>query len=100
MIASRSAKLAMMNVSLRVLSISGEAWKPGAQMTVNSGTCFWYSSRLRGFTNIVRANRLCQAFSRDDADRQAVLGVGAGEAVLHEDVAALQEALQARPAAC
>ena len=41
MIASRSAKFAMMNVSLRVLSIIGEAWKPGAQMTVNSGTCFW-----------------------------------------------------------
>ena len=53
----------MMNVSVRVLSISGEAWKAGAQMTVNSGTCFRYASRLRGFRNMVRANRLCQACS-------------------------------------
>ena len=38
MMASRSARFKMMNVSVRVESTSGLALKPGAAMTVNSGT--------------------------------------------------------------
>ena len=44
--------------------------------------------------NILRANRLCQAYFGDDADRQAVIGVRARVAVLHEQVAPLQITLQ------
>ena len=53
----------MMKVSVRVPSMTGEAWKEGAQITVNSGTCRFSSSVLRIFMNMLRANRLCQAFS-------------------------------------
>jgi hypothetical protein len=63
MMASRWVKLMMMKVSVRVPSITGEAWKDGAQITVNSGTCRLRASVLRIFMNMLRANRLCQAFS-------------------------------------
>ena len=53
----------MMKVSVRVPSMMGEAWNEGAQMTVNSGTWRLSSSVLRIFMNMLRANRLCQAFS-------------------------------------
>ena len=49
--------------------------------------------------NMLRANRLCQAFSVMMRIGQAVIGIGAGVAVLHEHVAALQEALQRASAA-
>ena len=41
----------------------GEAWNEGAQITVNSGTCRFSGPRLRIFMNMLRANRLCHAFS-------------------------------------
>ena len=53
----------MMNVSVRVPSMIGEPWKDGAQITVNSGAWRFSSSVLRTFMNMLRANRLCQAFS-------------------------------------
>ena len=52
----------MIKVSVRVPSTMGEARKPGTASTVNSGTCFFSASWLRGFRNMVRANRLCHAF--------------------------------------
>ena len=63
MMASRSEKLMMMKVSVRVPSMTGEARNEGAQITVNSGMWRLASSVARIFTNMLRANRLCQAFS-------------------------------------
>ena len=48
------------------------------------------SSAGCGRMNMLRANRLCQAPSRDHPHRQPVVGVGAGIEVLHEQLAALQ----------
>ena len=52
-----------MKTSLRVPSISGREWKPGALMTVNPGT--WRRSASRSVTgrNMFRANRACHAIS-------------------------------------
>ena len=63
MMASRWEKLMMMKVSVRVPSMIGEPWNEGAQITVNSGTCCLRASMLRIFMNMLRANRLCHAFS-------------------------------------
>ena len=63
MMASRCEKLMMMKVSVRVPSMMAEDWNEGAQITVNSGAWRLSSSVLLIFMNMLRANRLCQAFS-------------------------------------
>ncbi len=57
------AKSSAMNEPVRVPSIAGFASKDGAQRIVSSGTCRRYASRLPGFRNMLRANRLCHAYS-------------------------------------
>ena len=52
-----------MKVSLAVLSTDGAPLKDGIARMVNSGTKRRYSSSVCGSRNILRANRLCQAFS-------------------------------------
>ena len=94
MMQSRCAKFRTMKVSEGVWSIGGNALKPGAQMTVNSGTWRRYSSlRLRLEEHVPREERV-PGLLGDDPDRQPVVGVGAAEAVLHEEVAPLEVALQ------
>ena len=96
MMARRSRKLRMMNVSVRVPSIMGEARKPGA---ADDGELRHVLLELVLVADLQEHGAREQAVPGllgDDADGQAVLGIGAGVAILHEDVAALQVALQAR----
>ena len=95
MMASRSAKLRMMNVSVRVPSMMGDARNEGAQITVNSGTCRLSVLGAADLHEHVAREQAVPGLLGDDADGHAVVRIGAGVAVLHEDVAALQEALHA-----
>ncbi len=63
MITRRSPKWMAMTASLRVPSISGTAWKPGAAMTVKPGRKASASPGAQSCRNRARANRLCHARS-------------------------------------
>ena len=65
-------------------------------MMVNSGICRCKCILAAIFRNMVRAKRLCQAFCVMMRTGRLCSGIGAGIAVLHKDVAALKETLQAR----
>ena len=52
-----------MKVFLFVPSIGGKPWKPGAAITVNSGTWRRYSSSDSGRMNMFLTKRLCHAVS-------------------------------------
>ena len=84
-----------MNVSVRVPSIMRRGMEDGAAMTVNSGTCFFSASGFADLQEHGAREQAVPGLLRDDADGQAVVGVGAGVAILDENVAALQIALQA-----
>ena len=88
----------MMKVSVRVPSISGEAWNEGAQITVNSGTWRLSCFAAADLHEHGAREQAVPGLFGDDADGQAVFRVGAGVAILHEHVAALQEGLQAHAA--
>ncbi len=92
---SRWSKLSVMNVCAFVPSIGGKPWKPGAAMTVNSGTWRRYSSSDSREDEHVPHEEAVPRLLRDDPDRDAVGGVGAGVDVLDEEVAPLQVALEA-----
>ncbi len=77
-----------------VPSISGSPWNDGIEITVNSRdepAEFLVAGRLD--EHILGEQRV-PGILGDDPDRQAVVRIGAAIAVLHEQVAALQEALQ------
>ncbi len=59
----RRPKSSRMNVWLLVPSSSGSAFKRGMSMTVNSGTWLRNFSGSNSRMNMLRANRLCQAYS-------------------------------------
>ena len=54
-------------------------------MTVNSGTCAASCSRSVGDEQVA-GEQVVPGVLGDDADRQAVLGIGAGEAVQDEQL--------------
>ena len=84
MITSLRPKLTTMKTSLRVPSISGREWKPGAQITVNPGTWAASSAGSAMGRNMYREKRLRPRELGDDPDRQLVFLVGADVAV--EDI--------------
>ena len=63
MMISFRPKCTATNTSLRVASISGTAWKPGASTRVKSGTSSASLAGSRSWMNMLRTNRLCQARS-------------------------------------
>ena len=95
MSASFSRKLMMMKVSVRVLSMSGEAWNVGHGDDGELRHVLLHRVDGRRLEEHVAREEAVPGLLGDDPDRQAVLRIGAGVAVLDEDVPALQVALQA-----
>ena len=75
---------------MRVPSRSGSAWKSGdvdhRELGLDAGETSGHRSRM----NMLRANRLCQARSVMTRIGMPVARVGAGVAVLDEELLALQ----------
>jgi len=68
-----------------------EDWNEGAQITVNSGRMALEFIGALDLHEHVAGEQAVPGLLGDDADGQAVIGIGAGIAILHEHVAVLQE---------